>query len=231
MITKSEIVSTEDGSVTIYHAGVGEHYHSTHGAMQESRHIFMQSGLDYRIATLPEDRHSPLTIFEVGFGTGLNALLTIHESEIRHTSIRYYSIEKYPLLPDVYNRLSYEVNGMPDADPLLNKLHVAEWDKDVALTANFTLHKLKGDLLDGLFLRDPIDLIYFDAFSPEAQPLLWEERVFRSLYDKCAEGAVLVTYCAKGEVRRRLGRAGFIVERLAGPPGKREILRAVKPIV
>lgn len=167
----------------------------------------------------------PLRLFEVGLGTGLNALLTKVAVEQAKRPLCYYSIERYPLEEELANQLNY--SGLSTAD--LRAIHGAPWGEDISLSPYFTLHKIQGDLTISPFPAG-LDLIYFDAFSPESQPELWEEGVFRRLFEASSPGAVLTTYCAKGEVRRRLQRAGFLVERLAGPPGKREVLRATRPL-
>lgn len=222
------IVYTEDGSPTILSSHYGEHYHSIHGARAESEHIFIRCGLLHRLGTW--ERTEELHLFEVGFGTGLNTLLTLREQQTSHLKLRYSTIEKYPLGEEVYNHLHFSVD-LPEEDTLLQALHRAPWGEDKVLQAGFTLHKYADDLTAFAFPPD-IDLIYFDAFSPDTQPDLWSEDVFARLAASCRPGAVLVTYCAKGEVRRRLARTGFRMKRLAGPPGKREILRATySPLV
>lgn len=218
--TTPQLALTEDGSPTLFAPTVGEHYHSTHGALQESLHIFIRLGLRHRCeAGVKPER--PLRLFEVGLGTGLNTLLTATEAERLSVPIHYYSVERYPLTPEVYGQLAFA--GLDTS--LLQAIHTAPWGEDVPLTPYFTLHKLQGDLTE-LRLPHTLDLIYFDAFSPESQPELWEEGIFQSLFDATEAGAVLTTYCAKGVVRRRLQAVGFFVERLPGPPGKREVLRA-----
>ena len=219
-----ELATTEDGSLTLFAPTFGEHYHSTHGARQESEHIFLRLGLLHRLEGLPvTDR--PLRLFEVGLGTGLNALLTKVAVEQAKRPLCYYSIERYPLKEELANQLAY--SDLPTED--LRAIHEAPWGEDISLSPYFTLHKIQGDLTTSPFPTE-LDLIYFDAFSPESQPELWEEGIFRRLFEASSPGAVLTTYCAKGEVRRRLQRAGFLVERLAGPPGKREVLRATRPL-
>lgn len=220
-----ELAPTEDGSLTLFSPTFGEHYHSTHGARQESQHIFLQLGLQHRLTAEPAPAR-PVRLFEVGFGTGLNALLTAEAVARTETPLHYYSIERYPLSAEIYRQLAY-----PDLDgDLLQALHDAPWGKDIALSSSFTLHKLAGDLTSTPF-PDALDLVYFDAFSPESQPELWSEAIFQRLFDALRPAGVLTTYCAKGEVRRRLQRAGFLVERLPGPPGKREVLRATRPLL
>lgn len=221
------IVLTEDGSPTILSPLYGEHYHSIHGARQESEHIFVRAGLLHRLEI--SDHPQTLHVFEVGFGTGLNALLTLRESRRIGCPIHYSTIEKYPLRPEVYRDIHFSV-GMPEADNCLQELHRAPWNTDCTITPTFTLHKEEADLTTFPF-SSPIDLIYFDAFSPETQPELWTEELFCRLAAACRPGAVLVTYCAKGEIRRRLMRAGFSMERLPGPPGKREILRGTYNVI
>ena len=221
---------TEDGSLTLFAPSFGEHYHSTHGAVQESLHIYIGMALAERLrATRGEG--APLRLFEVGFGTGLNALLTYQMAEAECIPIHYYSIEKFPIEPDVYEALHYEgVTGPLDSAEALHTLHSAPWGKAVQLSPFFTLEKLHGDLTECSF-PEGLSVIYYDAFSPDSQPELWTEELFARLFAASLPEAVLTTYCAKGEVRRRLQRAGFLVERLPGPPGKREVLRACVPAV
>jgi len=157
----------------------------------------------------------------------LNALLTALLAEELQQPIRYTTLEKYPIGEDVYSRLHYDLSTEARGDSLLQLLHSSPWGEDVPLSPTFTLHKVHTDLTTYL-PPEGIDVIYYDAFSPEAQPELWDEVLFHRLYTAAHPGAKLTTYCAKGEVRRRLQRAGFAVERLAGPPGKREVLRATK---
>ncbi|WP_277086542.1 tRNA (5-methylaminomethyl-2-thiouridine)(34)-methyltransferase MnmD [Porphyromonas catoniae] len=227
MVQYPELQATEDGSLTLYTPRFGEHYHSTHGAVQESRHIYTGLALEGRLATWHQDKERPLRLFEVGLGTGLNALLTALIADKEQIPIHYTSIEKYPLAEEVFHHLSYEDIVGEGSDVLLCRLHESPWGEDVSITPFFTLHKVLGDLTDYTFPQ-ALDVVYYDAFSPEAQPELWEERLFLSLYDAMNCQATLATYCAKGVVRRALQHAGFSVERLPGPPGKREVLRAMK---
>ncbi len=219
-----EIVKTSDGSDTVFQKELGEHYHSTFGAVQESLHVFINSGLRYCNKT-------SLTIFEVGFGTGLNAYLTISESFTNEKSIRYITVEKYPLSQEIWKSLNYP-EIMKDTNQLYFKnIHEAPWNQEISITTNFSFLKLSSDLtLLDFSALPPFDLIYYDAFSPEKQPELWETQLFKNLADHCLQDAIIVTYCAKGAVRRSLKDAGFIPERLPGPPGKREMLRATKSI-
>ena len=203
------LAPTEDGSPTLYNPLFGEHYHSIHGAVQESMHIFIEAGLH---SWLRNSKKQSLHILEVGFGTGLNALLTALDEQSQELSLHYTSLELYPVQKDIYSQLHFDMKHR-DSDKCLQELHTAPWDKAISLQCNphFTLEK-RHCALQEFSATHPIDLIYFDAFSP----------------DKSHSGAIIVTYCAKGEVRRRLQRAGWQVERLAGPPGKREMLRGTK---
>ncbi len=215
---KQQIKITADGSSTIYNATIDECYHSVHGAQNESMHIFIQSGLD-------EMSKNELSIFEVGFGTGLNAWLTLQSANERGCQVHYTSVERYPLSSECYSGLNY---GNSETERgVFMQLHEAQWGCAVEITPNFTLEKIEADFTE-LPLLKMYDLVYFDAFSPEKQPEMWSEDVFRKLYDRMNAGGVLVTYCAKGVVRRTMQSVGFVVERISGPIGKREILRARK---
>lgn len=215
------IEQTEDGSATLYVPELNEHYHSVKGARTESQHIFIDMGLKASAAPCPH-------ILEAGFGTGLNALLTLQESERTGRPVRYTGIELYPLAWTEVEALHYS------DDPRLRLLHEAPWEEEVCLTPTFRLLKLRRDLTSWQAddERPPLrcDVVYFDAFAPEKQPALWTPAVFRNLYRCLTSGGILTTYCAKGAVRRLMQDIGFRMERLPGPPGgKREILRATKP--
>ena len=215
------IEQTEDGSATLFVPELNEHYHSVKGARTESQHIFIDMGLKASAAPCPH-------ILEAGFGTGLNALLTLQESERTGRPVRYTGIELYPLAWTEVEALHYS------DDPRLRLLHEAPWEEEVCLTPTFRLLKLRRDLTSWQAddERPPLrcDVVYFDAFAPEKQPALWTPAVFRNLYRCLTSGGILTTYCAKGAVRRLMQDIGFRMERLPGPPGgKREILRATKP--
>ena len=221
MITH-ELVKTADGSDTLFAAKFGEHYHSTFGAVQESRHIFINAGFR-------KCGQKSLTLFEVGFGTGLNAYLTLLEVLKTKQSVRYITIEKYPLSSQIWEELNYPTIISEGDHELFRKLHKAEWNKEVKITDYFSILKLSSDLTEFNYSNLPLfDLIYFDAFSPEKQPELWGTPIFCQLSAHCSAGAKFLTYCAKGAVRRSLQEAGFFVERIQGPPGKREVLRGTK---
>ncbi len=215
---KQQIQTTADGSPTIYNATIDECYHSVHGACNESLHIFIRSG--FEAIAKPE-----ISIFEVGFGTGLNAWLTLCAAQKRGCRVHYTAVERYPLSEECYSALNYGKLDIEQQQFL--QLHKADWGRAVEITPNFTLEKIEADFT-ALSLTAKYDLVYFDAFSPEKQPEMWSEAVFRQLYEQMNAGGVLVTYCAKGVVRRTMQAVGFTVERIAGPVGKREILRARK---
>lgn len=212
-----ELQMTADGSHTLFQPEINEHYHSVNGAIQESGHVFIEAG--FRQLDIPSIR-----VFEVGFGTGLNAFLTMIETMKREAvHVTYYAVEKYPLELDLVRQLNY---GYPFPDLFL-KLHEAEWEKPQQITDGFTLCKMLCDS-NSCELPEDINLIYFDAFAPDKQPEMWNREIFNALYAKTAPGGVLTTYCAKGAVRRMMQEAGYTVERIPGPPGKREMLRARK---
>lgn len=217
---KVELITTRDGSPTL-RTEAGITYHSSHGAVQESRHIFIQTGL---LAALEKfGKNQPLRVFEMGFGTGLNAFLTALECTEKQREAQYFSIEKHPLAPEIWLRLSYPQT--PEEQDLFVALHTAEWNAPVDISPFFQLRKISGNLED-VEVPQGLHLIYFDAFAPEDHPSAWTEAIFRKLYDALLPGGLLTTYCSKGIVRRALQSAGFLVEKLPGPPGKREIVRA-----
>lgn len=220
MIEKRELQITADGSHTLFVPAMDEHYHSVNGAIQESEHVFIEAGF-----RKVEAEH--IRVLEIGFGTGLNAFLTLRESENRQKSVEYFSVERYPLDAEIIDHLNYGSLIWPEKKELFRALHTAEWDKPVAVTGQFTLYKIEGDST-ACDLPDNLDLIYFDAFAPDKQPEMWTPAVFDRLAALTKPGGVMVTYCAKGEVRRSMQAAGFKMERLPGPPGKRHMLFGVK---
>ncbi|MBO7258754.1 MAG: tRNA (5-methylaminomethyl-2-thiouridine)(34)-methyltransferase MnmD [Paludibacteraceae bacterium] len=212
------IVTTEDGSPSIYVKAIDECYHSTHGARQESEHIFIQTALRQHAS-------KRLSILEVGFGTGLNALLTCIEAPLRELDVHYTGIELYPISSQEVEQLV--AFSHPHEDVFL-RLHQVTSSGFTPITSHFQLKKLEVDFTQIEIEENSVDIIYFDAFSPEKQPEMWSQERFDMLYKACRPGGILTTYCAKGVVRRAMQHAGFVVERLPGPPGKREILRARK---
>ena len=210
------IILTEDGSHTLFVPELNEHFHSIHGAIQESMHVFILNGL-------AKVQKTETVIFEVGFGTGLNALLSlIHKGP---KNIHYFSIEKYPLQANEFEKLNFAEQIDPELMPLFLKLHQCKWNKAVEIAPGFQLTKLNRDLECCTIQDLPVfDLIYFDAFAPGKQPGMWQEEIFRNLSAHTNPGGIFVTYCAQGEVRRRLTRSGYTMNRIPGPPGKKEML-------
>jgi len=215
-----EIVITEDGSHTFFVPGMNEHFHSTHGAIQESNHVFIQNGL-------LKCNKQELVVMETGFGTGLNVLLTL--MNLGERNIRYFSIEKYPLTDNEYNRLNYPALVSEGFHDLFLSIHQCEWNKEAEIVPGFRLTKLPADLTGFSFNGLPrFDLIYFDAFAPGKQPEMWQESIFSKIAEHTLPRGVFVTYCAQGEVRRTLTRVGFKMQRIPGPPGKKEMLLGEK---
>jgi tRNA U34 5-methylaminomethyl-2-thiouridine-forming methyltransferase MnmC len=217
---KRELRLTGDGSHTFYVGELNEPYHSIHGAILESRHVFIEHGLLRRML-------SPIRILEIGLGTGLNLWLTLSESIQRGFDVYYHAVEKFPLTPEEYKNLNYEQQSENAIPGLFAAIHETHWNRDILLTDHFRIYKEEADFRS----MDPqgkFDLVYFDAFAPDKQPELWSEEIFRKLYSLMNPGSILVTYTAKGSVRRTMLSCGFNVEKVPGPPGKREMLRAFK---
>jgi len=211
---------TDDGSHTLYVDKLDEAYHSTHGALQESMHVFIEQGLH----TLSKPK---LNILEIGFGTGLNALLTLHFAGKAKREVHYHAVEKYPLSRSEYSGLNFEqlLEGVPKGS--LNLMHDAEWGKSVQVSDGFSLFKEQADFR-AMNLPGDFDLVYFDAFSPDKQPELWSTEVFATIGKSTRQGGVLVSYSSKGVVRRTLSSCGFKIEKVPGPPGKIEMIRAIR---
>jgi tRNA U34 5-methylaminomethyl-2-thiouridine-forming methyltransferase MnmC len=217
MEDKRTIIQTTDGSHTIKNELTGDTYHSVHGATQESQHVFLKNGLDF---FLNQHSSKQVKILEVGFGTGLNALLTLQQHA--DIQIQYTALEPYPLPTEISQQLNY--NGK---DELL-ALHACAWNSPQRISKNFTLTKLQTTLEQAQFPENFFDVVYFDAFAPSSQPELWTQQAFSKIRDVMTRPSVFVTYCAKGQVKRDLKSVGFVVESIPGPPGKREMVRAIK---
>lgn len=216
---KRELIITKDNSPTLFVPELDEHYHSVHGALGESMHVFIKAGLQELI-----DQNSRLNILEMGLGTGLNAWLTLQESAVYNCEIYYHGLEKYPITTEEAGQL-WKNTDNPDEG--LNQIHLAPWNKWVEIQPGFQLMKEQVDLKQ--FSSDlRYDLVYYDAFAPSAQPDLWTTEIFVKLFQLMKPGGLLVTYCVKGDVRRSMKAAGFEVEKIPGPPGKREMARAWK---
>lgn len=216
----TEFFVTEDGSHTLFVPEIDECYHSSHGAVQESMHIFIKTGLK-------QCAKQEINILEIGFGTGLNAFLTMLEAEKTQKMIHYTTLELFPVETEKACRLNYPELVSPENKSAFEQLHTSSWNERIQITQHFELLKIETDFTSYNF-QDTFDVIFFDAFSPEKQPEMWTEKQFIKLYQSSNNDAVLTTYCAKGAVRRAMQQAGFRVERLPGPPGKREMLRASK---
>lgn len=220
-----KIITTEDGSHSLYHEGLKETYHSFHGALQESIHVFIEKGLRFwrTKSGLPKQ----VDIFEVGFGTGLNALLAAQFAIENEVKINFTSIEPFPLEEDIVNQLNYaQVIGQDNLKAVFEELHKAGWDMAIELNSYFTLHKIKDKLQD--FQADKkFDVVFFDAFAPSKQEELWTADLMKKCFDLLKDGGVFTTYSAKGQLKRDLKSVGFVVETLPGPPGKKEMVRGI----
>ncbi len=214
-----EIQITSDGSHTLYIPELDEHYHSINGAIQESRHVFIEAGLN-------QCKKDTINILELGFGTGLNAFLSAMEAEKQGKIIIYTTLEKFPLPQSVAAQLNYASYQRPS---LFSELHRCEWDKPAIITPFFSLHKIQTDFADYDY-PGPYDVVYYDAFAPDKQANVWTPEIFRRIFQGMTEDGILTTYCAKGEVRRMMLTEGFQVERIPGPPGKRQMLRGRKEL-
>ena len=222
MIKNSPVlIKTEDQSHTLFLPEIDEYYHSRFGAIEEALHIFIRSGYE-------KTDNNPLHIFEVGFGTGLNALLTFMRATRDNRKVFYSAIELYPLGPAVYTRLNYPQILHADPDVFLS-MHELSWEKEHQLTENFLIRKIHADFLSYHFTRR-YNLVYFDAFGPDKQPAMWAKSRLEAVFAALFPGGIFITYSAKGSLRRALEKTGFRVNRLPGPPGKREIIQAIKPL-
>lgn len=216
-------VITGDGSSTFFIPELNEHYHSTFGAVQESNHIFINSGLIFFLQKNQEMRE--ISIFEMGFGTGLNAFLTWMAIRNLNLKVKYTTIEKYPIDLSIIQQLNLK-NIFKD-DYLLTvfeEMHTTDWENKREFD-NFILNKIQTDITN-YQPTDKFNLVYFDAFAPDIQPELWSKNIFEKIYQSLYSGSILTTYSAKGTIRRLLSDIGFQVEKIQGPPGKRHILRA-----
>ncbi|MBF90486.1 MAG: SAM-dependent methyltransferase [Flavobacteriales bacterium] len=218
---KRQIIQTADGSKTLYIPDFEEHYHSIHGALSEAQHVFVKHGLK----SIPKTK---LSILEMGFGTGLNAYLTCLENRKLHNEITYTALEAYPINPDLANKMEYiGLLGFEDEEAVFQYMHQCSWNDVHMIDQHFTLQKIESTIQNVVF-QNTFDLVYYDAFAPRVQPELWTEEIFAKILSVMNVGAILVTYCAKGSVKRALKAVGFEVESLEGPARKREMTRAKK---
>lgn len=218
---KIEHIRTEDGSDSLFLPEMNENYHSTKGAIQESNHVFINAGLC-------QITKQKIAIAEVGMGTGLNVLLTALNAQETGKHIRYTTIEKHPLPNAITQKLNYPKQLGGNAAKIFRLIHDSEWGRQTNFNAKFNFHKINISLLDWL-PSNMFDLVYFDAFGPDKQPEMWQQSVYDNLFNNMNNGGILVTYSAKGDVRRGLQKSGFQVEKIAGPPGKLHMTRATKP--
>ncbi len=226
MVTSDvQLFETQDGSHSVLSGRYGVSYHSRYGAIRESMHVFIEAGL--RLRGFVKDE---LSVFEMGLGTGLNALLTWLEARDRGWRVRYAAVETEPLPLELVGQLNYaEALGKPEAREFLRGIHESPWGAPVRFDkGRFAFSKVRQSLEEVHLPREEYDVVYFDAFAPDVQPELWTEDIFRKMWLAMVPGGVLTTYSAKGAVRRALKAAGFEVEKLPGPPGKREMTLARK---
>lgn len=218
---KREIIQTLDGSTTIHLTEWDECYHSKHGAIQEAQHVFIKNGLSLF-------HNKSISILEIGFGTGLNAFVTVLEGKKLNQVIEYVGVEAYPVSASEVLSMNYveELNANEDR-AIFEKMHEANWEEKILISEDFTLMK-RNQFFEAIDDKNRYDLIYFDAFGYRVQPELWSTAIFRKMFESLKSNGVLVTYAARGVVKRSMIEVGFTVEKLAGPPGKREMFRATK---
>ncbi len=223
----NQLITSDDGSHTLISDQFGVSYHSTHGALQESITVFLAAGLHYA-------RHnfiSEIKVLEMGFGTGLNALLSLLEAEKYRKPIQYSTLEAYPIHIDQANALNYiEILNCSKFQNAFINMHTAESNQTIQLSNyfSFTKHITK---IENFEYEGKYNVVYYDAFAPTTQPELWDETMMKRIYDLLEDQAVFVSYCAKGSFKRALKAAGFVLEPLPGPPGKREMTRAIKNVI
>ena len=222
---QKKIIISEDGSHTIELIGKNEQYHSTHGAIQESKHVYIQHGL----ARISQNKQQ-INILEVGMGTGLNVLLSYQYALKNQLHINYTAIEAYPLENKIWNQLNYAklIEDKNDLSAIYHKIHISEWNKELLLNDQFHMKKINRPIQETQLKDNYFDLVYFDAFNPDLEPQLWSAEVFSNLYHSMKMDSLLSTYSTKGIIKRALKSCGFSIEKKPGPPGKREILNAIK---
>jgi tRNA U34 5-methylaminomethyl-2-thiouridine-forming methyltransferase MnmC len=218
-----KIIETADGSTSFYNEELDETYHSRHGAIQESSHVFIGAGL-LTVAELQKE----ISILEMGFGTGLNAWLTAVKAVELELKIKYTTLEAFPISNEQVNKMNYSDWGKGETQKLIfSKIQEVPWEESSEIDQHFSIKKIKRKF-ENYHAVEEFDLIYFDAFGPDIQPELWSDVIFRNMFKALKPGGILVTYSVNGSARRAMKSAGFIVEKIPGPPGKREMSRAVK---
>lgn len=221
-----KIIDTHDGSHSLLNDVLNETYHSTHGALQESQHVFIKNGLHH---FLNKSEAKAVSIFEVGFGTGLNALLALQESWAQNLLMKYTTVEAFPVPWELARQLNYPTMvDFPDIERLFRQLHDLPWDEPVMMTPHFSFEKRLETLQDINVGEGIFDLVFFDAFAPAKQPEMWALPVLEKVVRALRPNGIFVTYCAQGQLKRNLKTLGAAVETLAGPPGKREMVRATR---
>lgn len=217
------IIDTSDGSHSIYIPALNETYHSSHGAVTESLHVFIKAGLN---EYFKQNDAQAITVFEVGFGTGLNALLSVQWAVENKVKVNYHSIEQSPVEEEVYSKLNY--GKLLTSEEVFGVLHEAAWNEEVRINESFFLQKIHASWNDFLLQENFYQVLFYDAFAPGKQPEMWDLQLLQKCYSGLKEGGMLVSYCARGQFKRDLSSCGFQVETLPGPPGKKEMVRARK---
>jgi len=220
-----KLVKTKDGSHTLVSNEFGEHYHSINGSIQEAEHIFINNGLK----AISKNK---IHVFEMGFGSGLNTILSYYYAKKQKSKIVYHTIEAYPISIEIANQLNYnDFIQEKDFKEIFNKIHTAAWNETQSISPFFKLHKIKSKIEECNLkqtLNNQVDIVFFDAFAPNAQAHLWEEDILQKMYEVLKVDSFLITYCAKGVFKRTLKKLSYEIEPLPGPIGKREITKAVK---
>lgn len=221
-----QLIETADGSQSLLNVELNESYHSVHGAVQESMHVFIHHGLNHYIAL---NQPESVRILEVGFGSGLNALLSLAETRHGNLSVHYVALEKFPVQEAIISQLHFETPLASSGQNYFEALHAAPWEQDVSVSDHFIIEKRQVDLPALETLGDSqYDIIYFDAFSPARQPEMWSMPVLQKVASAMKLNGLFVTYCAKGQLKRDLKSLGLALETLIGPPGKKEMVRATR---
>lgn len=219
-----KIVKTADGSHSLYVEALDEHYHSHHGSIQEALHVFIEAGLNYKKSKLD------CSILEVGFGTGLNAFLAARYAKHENKKIHYTGVELFPIPKKITSQLNYleKFKVEEDLTAIFEAIHDVKWEEVSSIITQFDLIKHKGKIQDIRLVDHSFDFVFYDAFGPRAQKEMWDIAIFEKLYQSLRPGGILVTYCAMGQLKRDLKSVGFEVQSIPGPPGKREMTRAIK---
>jgi len=220
-----KVITTKDNSKTLLITSNDDTYHSIHGALTESNHVFINAGLKTIRPT------SKVKIFEMGFGTGLNCILTLQHGTKHNLNIEYHSVEKFPITSDEIEALDYESLLKPELQPYFKIIHDINWGALEKINNQFSLCKINDDMMHSELNDNFFDLIYFDAFGPKSQPELWKPIILSKMYHGLKPGGLFITYCAQGQFKRDLKSVGFEVRNLPGPPGKREITQGIKPLI